>query len=390
MLSKHFALIFFFLLSTSSASIAQSQPRAQASPQNSQEQDKSLANDNTVYLLASSPDSIYTDYASDMAKVLDDRKGNTLRVLPVLSRGAQYNLFDLLNLRGIDMALTESFMLEQFEKDDPVKYANIRQRIHYITKVANTEYHIVTKRNIKSISELEGKKVNFFVKESGTAYVGLDMFRILGIKIEPVFLFGDEAQVKLKNGEIAAAARATGAPGPHLLEYKEEDDLHLLPIDGSLPNYEKLRQRYIPAILTSEQYPALISAGQSIPTIANATMLAVYAWPEKSQRYQRVANFVNKFFDNVDKFMVKPRHPKWREINLAADIEGWTRFKAARDWLDRHGNKPKENIAGIRDAFEKFMGNYVKQNPQVKMDEDKMKVLTSEFIEWWRVRNPAQ
>jgi hypothetical protein len=30
-----------------------------------------------------------------------------------------------------------------------------------------------------------------------------------------------------------------------------------------------------------------------------------------------------------------PYHPKWRDVNLAATIPGWTRFSAAQDMLDK-------------------------------------------------------
>ena len=370
--------------------LASTQVFAQAHQTNPDSPDKAVANDNTVYLLASSGSSIYVDYASDIQKVLDDRKNNTLRVLPVMSRGADANVFDLLNLRGIDLAMTETFMLEEYEKRDPVKYGNIRDRIHFITKIANTEYHIIAPVHIKSINELEGKKVNFFQETSGTAVVGRKLFKLLGINIEPVYLFGDEAQRALKNGEIAAAARATGAPGDHLLKYKPEDGLHLLPIDDSLPNYDKVRDAFIPAILTSDQYPALIAEGQSIPTIANATMLATYAWPENTERYRRVQNFVNQFFENIENFMVEPRHKKWREVNLAANIRGWTRFKAAQDWLDQNIGRPKVEMEGVRESFRKFMAEYSEKHPDMRIEDDDMQVLTSQFMGWWKNKKTSQ
>ena len=29
-------------------------------------------------------------------------------------------------------------------------------------------------------------------------------------------------------------------------------------------------------------------------------------------------------------------HPKWKEVNLAANVPGWIRFQAAQEWLDRN------------------------------------------------------
>ncbi|HEY7645325.1 MAG TPA: hypothetical protein VH858_09860 [Hyphomicrobiales bacterium] len=318
--------------------------------------------------------------------MLDDRKNNDLRVLPVLSRGAVSNVFDILNLQGIDMGLTESIMIDHYKKLDPVKYGNIDQRIQYITKLANTEFHIITKRDIKDLRELAGKKVDFYVKESGTALVGQTLFSLLNIPVEPVFSFADEAQQKLKSGEIAASARASTAPGPFQQIYKEEDNLHLIPIDSSLPGYDKLRAKYVPAVLTHEQYPALIPEGQSVPTIANATILAVYAWPENTDRYRKVANFVNKFFDNIEQFMLEPRHPRWRDVNLAAEVPGWTRFKAAEQWLEK--NKVKlSNVSSMRPAFEKFVKDFAKKDESVRLNPEQTEALVTEFMKWWEKQN---
>ena len=304
----------------------------------------------------------------------------------MLSRGAVYNVFDILNLQGIDMGLTESIMIDHYKKLDPVKYANIDQRIQYITKLANTEFHIITKRDIKDIRELAGKKVDFYVKESGTALVGQTLFSLLNIPVEPVFSFGDEAQEKLKSGEIAASARASTAPGPFQQTYKEEDKLHLIAIDSSLPGYDKLRAKYVPAVLTHEQYPALIPEGQSVPTIANATILAVYAWPENTDRYRKVANFVNRFFDSIEKFMLEPRHPRWRDVNLAAEVPGWTRFKAAEQWLEK--NKVRlSSVSSMRPAFEKFVQDFAKKDDSVRLNSEQTEALVTEFMKWWEKQN---
>jgi hypothetical protein len=44
---------------------------------------------------------------------------------------------------------------------------------------------------------------------------------------------------------------------------------------------------------------------------------------------------VQYLFNRWDKFQHPPYHPKWRDINLAATVPGWTRFSAADDMLHR-------------------------------------------------------
>jgi hypothetical protein len=151
---------------------------------------------------------------------------------------------------------------------------------------------------------------------------------------------------------------------------KKEDGLHFLPLDQeSLPNHNlhDLSANYLPAELTHELYPNLIPEGTTVPTIANRALLVAYTWPENSPRYKRIAKFVDAFFSKIDQFNNPARHPKWREVNLAAEMPGWVRFKPASDWLAAHRNQVVSvNSGGSADqsspelklAFEKFVQNY--------------------------------
>ena len=60
-------------------------------------------------------DGTYMRFADELGKVLDD--GDNLRVLPVVSYGAASNLDDLLYLRGIDVAVTQSDVFEYFRTE---------------------------------------------------------------------------------------------------------------------------------------------------------------------------------------------------------------------------------------------------------------------------------
>jgi uncharacterized protein len=80
----------------------------------------------------------------------------------------------------------------------------------------------------------------------------------------------------------------------------------------------------------------LIPEGSKVHTFANRALLVPYAWPENSPRYKKIAHFIDQFFGKIDEFHNAARHPKWKEISLSAEIPGWTRFKAAADWLASH------------------------------------------------------
>ncbi len=383
-----FLTLFFLLLPLCAVfgpGFAQQQSPLPFKPAGSEAEEKQVANANTVIIMASGATSIFTRLSEEIRQTLDDNKEHTLRVLPLLGNSGEQNMLDLLYLKYVDMGIMDENMIEHFKTLDPVRYKNIEDRIKLITKLLDNELHIIARNEIKTIAGLSGKKVNFYQPRSSTALLADKLFKTLGIDVVPVYYHQEAANSMLKSGDIAAVARANGAPVLFVQQFKKADGVHFLSIEPSLKNYDRLLELYSPAYLKHEDYPELIPMGQRIPTIANATVLATYAWPENSDRYRKVANFVNKFFDNIDKFMIEPRHPKWREINLAASVTGWKRFKPADDWLNSHKNKTTSSEA-VRSEFDRFLQNYKKSNPNHGLDDAQLEALATQFFQWWNTQ----
>jgi uncharacterized protein len=72
-------------------------------------------------------------------------------------------------------------------------------------------------------------------------------------------------------------------------------------------------------------------------------VLAVFNWPKNTDRYWRVRRFTEALFTKWDKFLEPQRHPKWRDVNLAATVPGWTRWSVAEEMLSRMQKDP--NVA---------------------------------------------
>ena len=374
-----FYALFVFVLHANAH--AQSPDRANSR----YEDEKKSANTNTVSIVASSASSTYTRLVQDIQNVLDDNTGsNALRVLPILGKGGGQNLHDILFLRGIDMGTTDVAYLQYYKQLDPVLYANIEQRVQYICKILDSEFHLLAAKDIKSYADLRGKKVSFWKNLSITSLAAETIFRTLGIEVEPVYLDNDAALEAMRAGKISAVARMSGAPHDDYDKVNPEDGFHLLPLDenSSTPEaYGKLLSTYLPARLTNTQYPRFIQEGQSVPTVASGIVLAVYNWPVGSERYVKLANFVQQFFDSIDKFHNPARHPKWAEVNLAAEVPGWVRFKPAQDWLDANV-KTKAVPAGIDVAFQRFIDDYAEKSART-ISKPEREVLFGEFKKWW-------
>ncbi len=286
-----------------------------------------------------------------------------------------------------------SGFLQAYKEKDPVLYGNIEQRVQYVVKLLNSELHMLAPNQVKSFEDLRGKKVNLWKPASVTAAVTSNVFRLLDIDIQPVYLDTDAAFEALKNGEIAAMARMGGAPQADYDKVTEENGWHFVALtESNLPpgKFAKLMSTYLPAQLKHEHYPKIVAEGETVSTIASGIMLAVYNWPESTERYQKLELFTRKFFDNIDKFRDEFRHPKWKEINLAAEVPGWVRFKPAQVWLDQQKTGATGEQPEMRQAFEKFLEDYAAKTNAGVLTNAQRDAFYNQFVKWWQTQNPKR
>jgi uncharacterized protein len=130
----------------------------------------------------------------------------------------------------------------------------------------------------------------------------------------------------------------TPKPAGLFRDIRPDENLHFLSIGANA----KLPQSYTSTTLTARDYPQLIEANAPVNTLAVGTILVAYNWPVGSERYEKVAHFVQAFFNRLHDFQAPPHHPKWRDINLGASVPGWTRFAAADQWIRKAGLESRE------------------------------------------------
>ena len=317
MVKQRFAAILLFLLFSLAASVQAAPAREQAAEQ---------INRGVVGIVSGEVNGTDIRIAADLANVLDS---DTLRVLPIIGKGSAQNINDLLYLKGVDLAIVQSDVLE-YLKGKGI-YRAIDKRIYYITKLYNEEFHLLASSDIKQVSDLAGHKVNFDVEGSGTAITASLLFESLKLPVEATHYDQAAALGKLKAGEIAALAYVAGKPAQLFQKLPADTQLHFLSIEYT----PQLLETYLPTRLSNSDYPTLIQPEQEVKTVAVGAVLAAYNWESNNSRYKKVAYFVDCFFEHFNDFQQPARHPKWREVSLSATLPGWTRFTTAQNWLQR-------------------------------------------------------
>ena len=156
-----------------------------------------------------------------------------------------------------------------------------------------------------------------------------------------------------------------------------------------MPLSAELLRIYLPSLLTHADYPALVDEQQPTDTVAVGTVMAVYNWERNSDRYRRTRAFVEAFFDNFEAFLKPPRHPKWQEVNLAAEVPGWTRFGPAEEWLERRMTTTGAGYdLALKNSFDDFL-KFIDESGGGGGRVQNRDALFARFLEW-RARQSAQ
>ena len=318
--------------------------------------------DGIVTIAAGGVDGTDAQIASDIGAAVD-RPG--VRVLPVLSRDSLKTVRDLGSSPVIDVALVHSDVLDEAKSE----VATISKQIGYIARLFDEEVCVLAGSKITSLRQLDGKKVAVGVVGSGAAVTAGNIFGRLGIHPQFVNTDTPAALAKLDSGQLAAVVIVAGEPAPALLA-RRASGVHALPI----PYDPALQAQYFPAKLTHADYPRLVPPA-GVDTIAVGTLLVAPMDSSDKARNERIGAFARAFLSNFDALLRPGRHPKWKDVNLAADAPGWTRIPAAKEWLD-------SAEADQEQQFTAFATSHANANAALT-DADHER-LFREFVQWKR------
>ena len=296
---------------------------------------RDLVNQGTVGIISGGIAGTYVRIAADLADAFD--RGYDMRVLPVIGKGSVRNIEDLLLLRGIDIAIVQSDVLDFYKRAE--LFPGIEDKIAYITKLYEEEVHLLARADIASVDAAGGRKVNFGTEGSGTFMTAGIVFDELGVEVEVTTLPEPEALASLREGEIDAprVRRRPAAEPP-------EPDRERLGAAGCCRSRASgSRPPTCRRTLTADVLSAPARAGRERADGRGRRGDGGLRLAGRAIRAARkVSHFVDRFFDGFDRLKQAPYHPKWQQVDLADPVPGWHRLAAARAKLEhalaRRGN----------------------------------------------------
>src|ERR1700727_872100 len=221
------------------------------------------------------------------------------------------------------------------------------KRAPYVARLAPETVAVIAPREVKSISDLQGKTVSFSDLDSATSTSGRLLFSRLGVTANQTNEPLPEALDRLSAGKVDAVVILGAEDSPALSDFGGDGRFHIVPIPWS-PAFEPV---YAPAHVTAADRPNLVNPTVPVETIGEPMALVALDAAPGSPRADGLGRIARLFFDNYDGFLADERDSHWRDVNLAADASwptgSWPRLGAAQSWLDAK----KSSADGSLDTF---------------------------------------
>jgi formylglycine-generating enzyme required for sulfatase activity/TRAP-type uncharacterized transport system substrate-binding protein len=320
-----------------------------------------------VQLATGGSDAASIQMAQDLAGVIDE--GAKRRLVFTVGDGSVQNLADLKLLRGLDLAIVQSDALDAARDNKLVPGISSTT---YIARLHTEELHLLARADIRGVEDLAGKTVDF---GDGAAITGPAVLDLLHVKVSPVFDDPPAALAKLRSGEVAAFAYVAAKPTALFDGLGGGDGMHFL----ALPLQSIPAGTYVPGRLTAEDYPRLIPAGAPVATIAVPMAMVVTTLAPGNERYRAVEDFVDAFFTQLPRLQQAPHHPKWKEVDVAAELPGWKRFTAAELWLQR---RTMAKVREEKKLFDTFLDTEAEHSGVPALSAQQKNRLFEQYVRW--------
>lgn len=268
----------------------------------------------------------YYAFGKDIAMVAE-KIGITVDVKN--SEGSIDNIKRINSSENAALGIVQSDVLGFLARSKSADSIRMAGNLRMIFPFYNEEVHVLARKSVKSFSDLEGKKIAIGEEGSGNMLTAINLFSMMNVnpaemrKIPPA-----QGLVAVLKGELDAVIYVAGKP---VRLFKNLEDLTLPENHRYAPMLEqvhfvamdnpKMLEEYKPAEITKSDYSYV---AQKVPTIAVQAVMVSFDFSDggNKKRCERLSNLGKAL--RADMPMLKEKgHPKWKEVNLDAELGLW-------------------------------------------------------------------
>src|SRR5438105_4837329 len=165
-------------------------------------------------------------YAADLAAVLDGEDG--LRILPIAGRGPVETVTDLLYLKGVDAGIVPSDVVAYMDAHGILE--GLDHKLAFIAKLGGAELHVIARKDIASLADLKGKRINAGNVTDPRFITASLVFEALGLEVTTVGGDEEKAVQQLREGKADAIVIVAKQPSPIAEALARDGQFHLLAV----------------------------------------------------------------------------------------------------------------------------------------------------------------
>ncbi|MCI0546675.1 MAG: TAXI family TRAP transporter solute-binding subunit [Candidatus Rokubacteria bacterium] len=289
-------------------------------------------------LITGSDKGTYYQFGLNLRDLVKGR-GFDLSVYP--SRGSIENVYAVYQRPATQLGIVQSDVLAFVARvqTDPV-LKRIAKKTKMVFPLYNEEIQILARREITDFDDLADRRVAIGREGSGTYLTARLVFKVSEVNPkETVNIDTQEALDELKAGRIDAMFYVAGVPVKLFAEgVAESDNLHLLPITN------KSVQEFYPTV----EIPARTYAFQATPVNTVAVKAVLISFDFRRKDCDAIGQFAQILYGNRP-WLVQNGHPKWKSVDLDAQLRGWEQYDCVRKFVRRPGD-PAAGAAAAKPA----------------------------------------
>ena len=280
-------------------------------------------------IVTGGPTGTYIKFGQDMA-TMAEREG--LNLIVKESQGSLANIERMDSRENAGVGIVQSDVLGFLSRSTDKQMKKTASRLRLIFPFYNEEVHLYANKDIKSIKDLQGRRVIVGSSGSGNWLTATNLLNMTGVNpSERIQLSPVEGAKEILLGNADAMFYVAGKPVKlfknleKVFENEEFKDLannvHMVPLTDDI-----MLEEYVSAELTPEDYSWL---GDTVPTIAVKAMLIGFDfssnrnsyYKKRCEEFQRLGKAIR---DNIEELRTDG-HPKWNQVNLDEEVGLWER-----------------------------------------------------------------
>jgi uncharacterized protein len=315
-----------------------------------------------VGMVTGSTKGTYYRFGLDMAKYAEPQ-GLTLLVKE--SAGSLKNIERINSTENAAFGIVQADVLTFLEQKP--EFRGVVERLRVVFPFYLEEVHVLARKDIRTLRDLDGKRVSIGLDGSGVWLTAKNIFRILGIRADREESLGtDEAIQRVLTGELDAMFYVAGKPTPafeplakiaasgqpEMVQLLEQ--VHFVPISEPEIFAETYEQDGV--FLGPEDYPWMT---EQVPTAAVRAILVSFDFSSRQNAYYtlrctQLGTLGQAIRDNLGVLQSGGGHPKWQEVDLDRGVPRWQRDSCSLTQAPRTGGAARAGAPGLQQKLEKF------------------------------------